>query len=143
MSTDEFGGDGAVIANPQRQHSHKTTSSIMSLTLTYFPFPGRAYVTRTCLRMAGVEFVDTKLAGPEFQAAKGENKFPLGQMPIITLANGNVVTQSGAHARWAAKLAGTVEDPIHFSLIRIFLMICMILLSLPCLLVIYILISIS
>lgn len=31
---------------------------------------------------------------------------PLGQLPVLTLPSGKVVTQSGAHARFAAKKAG-------------------------------------
>ena len=57
---------------------------------------------------SGQAFDDQTLSFPDFQAAKGANpeKFPLGQMPVLTLPNGTVVTQSGAHARYAAKLAG-------------------------------------
>jgi len=76
----------------------------MPLTVTYFPAPGRAYVTRTCLKIAGHAFTDETLTFPEFQANKA--RFPLGQMPILTLDNGTVVTQSGAHARYAGKIAG-------------------------------------
>ena len=76
----------------------------MALKVTYFPAPGRAYVTRTCLKMAGHAFEDETMSFPDFQANKA--RFPLGQMPIMTLPNGTVVTQSGAHARYAGKLAG-------------------------------------
>jgi len=54
--------------------------------------------------MAGLTFEDETMTFPDFQANKA--RFPLGQMPIMTLPNGTVVTQSGAHARYAGKLAG-------------------------------------
>jgi glutathione S-transferase len=82
----------------------------MSLKLTYFPAAGRAFVTRLCLRAAGVPFEDERIGFPALVALKGEAGFspavPLGQLPIITLPSGEVVTQSGAHFRWAAKKAG-------------------------------------
>ena len=79
----------------------------MSLTVTYFPFPGRGYVTRTCLKMAGIPFTDESISFPDFQAGKSNTaKFPLNQVPTMTLANGTIVTQSGAMARYAGRLAG-------------------------------------
>ena len=47
----------------------------MALKVTYFPAPGRAYVTRTCLKMAGHAFEDETMSFPDFQANKA--RFPL------------------------------------------------------------------
>ena len=77
----------------------------MSLKLTYFNAPGRAYAIRTCLRIAGISFEDKFLTFPEFQAAKFSIEVPLGSVPTLTLPSGKVVTQSVAIARYAAKLA--------------------------------------
>lgn len=79
------------------------------LKLTYFNFPGRAWVTRVCLKMGGIAFNDETISFEEFGIARGPNGYspaiPLGQLPILTLPNGKIITQSGAIARYAAKLA--------------------------------------
>lgn len=84
------------------------------LKLTYFPAPGRAFVTRVALRIGNIEFEDETLSWSDFQGAKASSpeRFPLGQMPVMTLPSGKIVTQSGAQARYAGKLAGLYpSDP--------------------------------
>ncbi len=86
------------------------------LTLTYFPFPGRAYVARVCFGIAKVDWEDVKISGEEFGARRGptkrSNSVPLGQLPTLTLPSGAVITQSAAIARYAAKIANLYpSDP--------------------------------
>ena len=75
--------------------------------LTYLSLPGHAFVSRSCFRIGGIEFEDEIVEFPDFAAAKAATpaKFPLGQMPILTLPSGQVIAQSGAQARYAGRLA--------------------------------------
>lgn len=104
------------------------------LKLTYFPAPGndahkskytrlnkassiacilirigRAYVIRTCLKIANVPFEDEKITFSELKERRGEagrsSAIPLGSVPVLTFPDGRVVTQSMAIARYAGKLA--------------------------------------
>ena len=51
----------------------------------------------------------------EFAASKSDTaRFPLGQMPVLTLPDGKLVTQSVAIARYVAKRANLYpEDPLE------------------------------
>ncbi|CAE7696838.1 unnamed protein product, partial [Symbiodinium microadriaticum] len=44
----------------------------MSIKLTYFPIPGRAYIARTCFGLGGVEYTDEKIAFADLAARRGE-----------------------------------------------------------------------
>jgi glutathione S-transferase len=79
---------------------------------------GRAYPIRTCFGIAKVDFEDEKIGGEELNARRGpsgrSSEIPLGQLPVLVLDDGRVVTQSIAIARYAAKLAGLYpEDPLE------------------------------
>ena len=78
------------------------------LKLTYFNAAGRAFATRLCLSAAGIAFEDERISWADMQARKAASpaSFPLGQMPVLALPSGAVVSQSGAHMRYAAKKAG-------------------------------------
>ena len=81
-------------------------------------FVGRAYAIRTCLKIGGIEFTDSFITFPELVAAKGtigySEDIPLGSVPVITLPTGQVVTQSQAISRYAAKLANLYPtDPLQ------------------------------
>ena len=53
-------------------------------TITYFDFPGsRGEECRLALHLAGVEFTDERLKGPEFAARKAE--LPFGALPVLTV----------------------------------------------------------
>ena len=78
----------------------------MSLKLTYFPLPGRAYVARVCFAIGGIEFEDERIPGEEFGKRKAAGELPLGSLPCLTLPNGRMIVESGAIARYAAKRAG-------------------------------------
>jgi len=76
------------------------------LKLTYFAAPGRAWITRTCFAIAGTPFEDETFPYSEFKDLKTSGRLPLGQVPVLTLPSGQVVTQSAAIGRYAAKQAG-------------------------------------
>jgi len=109
------------------------------LKLTYFPFPGlnncyqilkfiifyyfsvgRAYTARVCLRIGNVPFENELLKFPEFATARDDpsskSRFPLGQMPVLTLPSGKVITQSSAIGRYCAKLADLYPNDAELAL---------------------------
>lgn len=86
--------------------------------LLYLIHSGRAYVARTCFGIAGVQFEDEKITFDELSARRGptgrNKEVPLGALPVLTLPDGRVVTQSVAIARYAARLAKLYpEDPLE------------------------------
>jgi glutathione S-transferase len=83
--------------------------------LTYFNIEGAAEKIRLTFALSGAEFVDERIdfeAWPELK-----KKLPGGQLPIIELPDGRVLTQSMAMAKWAAakydasKTLYPVDDP--------------------------------
>jgi glutathione S-transferase len=79
---------------------------------------GRAYTIRTCLGIANVKFEDEKIPFEQLAERRGPSgrskDVPLGALPVLTLPDGRVVTQSVAIARYAAKLAKLYpEDPLE------------------------------
>lgn len=55
----------------------------MAITLTYFGIPGRAEATRVALAYAGKEFVDSRLAFPEYAACKWFGK----GLPVLEVSD--------------------------------------------------------
>ena len=88
---------------------HALLSSPLPLPLLLL-LPPRSFVTRVCLGVAGTAYENRYMTFPELLAARGPSGFsdavPLGQLPLLTLPSGQVVTQSGAHLRYAARKAG-------------------------------------
>ena len=76
---------------------------------------GRAFGIRVCFGIAGIPFEDERVAFEDWGKNKGDRKrFPLGTMPVLTLASGQTVVQSGGILRYAAKLAKLYpEDPLQ------------------------------
>jgi prostaglandin-H2 D-isomerase / glutathione transferase len=90
----------------------------MALKLTYFPFPGRAYIARVCFGIGGVKYEDAHLSFAELKERRGPAgfcpEFPLGSVPTLTHADGTVTIQSMAIVRYAAKLANLYPtDPLE------------------------------
>jgi glutathione S-transferase len=90
----------------------------MSLKLTYFDVPARAYPIRTAFKIAGVEFIDERISFQQLKDAKGtvgySAEYPLGSVPTLTLPDGRVITQSVAIARYAAKQSNLYpSDPLQ------------------------------
>jgi glutathione S-transferase len=71
----------------------------MKIKLTYFDIEGAAEPTRLALTLAGKEFEDDRVKFPEWKDLKP--KTPYGQLPIMTIDDGPMKTQSMAMLRWA------------------------------------------
>jgi glutathione S-transferase len=81
-------------------------------------FLGRAFATRVAFGIAGINYEDERITFEELSNRRGSTgfnpEFPLGAVPVLTLPDGKVVTQSGAIARYAAKIAKLYpEDPLE------------------------------
>ncbi len=89
----------------------------MSSSLLFFT--ARAKATTICLQIAKVPYTLETITGAEFKAEKdNEARFPLGQVPVLTLTDGRIITQSAAISRYAAKLAGLYPvDPVEALLV--------------------------
>eukprot|EP01046_Picozoa_sp_COSAG06_P021587 COSAG06_NODE_1629_length_8873_cov_6.041486_7_plen_323_part_00 len=91
--------------------------------LVYLPFRAMAETSRMLLAHGSIDYEDEAIWGAEFHQRKLSGAFPWGKTPVIelpvpTTAAGVedhrvvAVAQSGAIARWAARLAGCYpEDP--------------------------------
>ena len=78
------------------------------LTLTYFDGAGRGFPARVALFKAfGKDgWADERVDYATFLKGKEAGSYPLGSLPVLTLASGKKIAQSTAIARWAAKAAG-------------------------------------
>ena len=84
--------------------------------LVYLPFRAMAETSRMMLAHGGIAFDDEAIWGAEFQRRKQSGAFPWGKTPVLELA-GRTVAQSGAIARWSARLAGCYpSDPARAAL---------------------------
>lgn len=93
-------------------------STIGSLRLRYFPFPGRAEAIRDTLRIGQITFVDEHLTSEQFKACRAANEFPFGGLPVMLIetAEGELcVAQSNAILRFAGRLTGLYDpdDLLH------------------------------
>ena len=79
-------------------------------TVTYFDIAGRGFPVRFVLFHAfGKDgFVDERLKFEDWAARKPTT--PLGYLPILTLADGTIVTQTDAIVRWAGSKG---EKPLY------------------------------
>lgn len=71
------------------------------VTLKYFPIEAAAEKVRLALHVSGVAFEDIRVPFGEWQEMKAT--MPNGQLPVMTIDDGEMITQSGAMARWAAR----------------------------------------
>lgn len=81
--------------------------------LVYFDIPGRAEPIRLAFHLAGVPFTDQRLAREEFAALKPT--LPFGQLPVLELGGGAVLSQSQAILKYVGQLGGGLyprEDPL-------------------------------
>eukprot|EP01052_Picozoa_sp_SAG31_P024816 SAG31_NODE_2136_length_6360_cov_5.316882_5_plen_227_part_00 len=75
----------------------------MSYEFHYFDFDGgRGPICRIALHASGLPWVDVRVKGADFGAAKAEGKYMTG-LPVLKLPSGRIITQSTAIARFAAK----------------------------------------
>ena len=72
--------------------------------LVYFDFDGgRAESIRLAFHIGGIDFEDVRLKFPEFREAQPSFRFHA--LPVLEI-DGQPITQSNAHLRYVAKLAG-------------------------------------
>eukprot|EP01039_Chlorochromonas_danica_P009266 gene9266-10230_t len=78
----------------------------MELTLYYFPLRARAEPIRMMFFYGNIPFSDVIIPMTEWKGIKEQGELaPFGQLPCLRLPNGEIIAQSGAIARFAAKLA--------------------------------------
>jgi glutathione S-transferase len=73
-------------------------NTIMKIKLTYFDIEGAAEPTRLALALAGQDYEDERIKFPDWKELKP--KTPYGQLPLMTIDDGPIKTQSGAMLRW-------------------------------------------
>lgn len=81
-------------------------SAIDELELIYFPVAGRAKLIRLLFALGGIPFKDTRVTYPEYCALVAAGELPLETLPVLKIDGKIAASQSGAIARYAAKLAG-------------------------------------
>lgn len=82
-------------------------------TLYYLPLRARAEPIRMTLEYGGVPYEDVIISMQDWMATKTNTDIaPFGQLPSLKLSSGEVIAESGAIIRLAAKLAKIYpEDP--------------------------------
>jgi glutathione S-transferase len=79
--------------------------------LTYFGLAGRGDPIRLALAHAGVDFTDNRIGFPDWGPIKPTT--PFGQLPILELDDGTVISQMKAILRLIGKDTGLYpEDPV-------------------------------
>ena len=73
-------------------------SATPKIKLTYFDIEGRGECVRLALTLAKIPFEDERIKGPQWQELKP--KTPGGQLPVLTIDDGPMRTQSMAIVRW-------------------------------------------
>jgi glutathione S-transferase len=81
-----------------------------SIKLSYFNIEGPAEKVRLALTVAGVPFEDVRVNFADWPALKPTT--PGGQLPVMEIGGGKMVTQSGAMARYAARLGDGSLYPV-------------------------------
>ena len=77
-----------------------------TLDLHYFDFPGRAACIRLALKLAGLEFTDTRVARDDFVARKTSGFYRFGQMPVLFVGDEKTqLNQTSSILRYVAKQA--------------------------------------
>ena len=82
-----------------------STMAVPKLRLTYFPFQGAAEKVRLALVLGGIDFEDVRVPFPAWPALKPTT--PYGQLPLLTIDDGEPLAQSVAMLRYAGRLAST------------------------------------
>ena len=79
----------------------------MSLITYYLPLRSRGETTRMLLVYSGIPHENVTVPFPEFMSAKsnGGDIVPFGQLPSMRLPSGTIIAESGAMARYVARLA--------------------------------------
>jgi glutathione S-transferase len=77
--------------------------------LTYFDIEGAAEATRLALALSETEYEDVRIQFPDWKELKP--KTPYGQLPLMTIDDGPVKTQSDAMLRWVGVECSTTLYP--------------------------------
>ncbi|GKY96608.1 hypothetical protein MPSEU_000620400 [Mayamaea pseudoterrestris] len=85
-----------------------STSAKPSIKLTYFDIAGRAEPIRLALVLSNTPFDDERLSREEWQSFKP--KTPYGQLPVMTIDNGEPMAQSMALLRY---VGATFSDTLY------------------------------
>jgi glutathione S-transferase len=76
--------------------------------LTYFDIEGVAEPIRLALALAGQEYEDDRVSFPNWEALKPTT--PYGALPLMTVDDGPVQTESGAMLRW---VGATLSETLY------------------------------
>lgn len=79
-----------------------TTDKNPKIKLTYFDIEGVAESVRLAFILAGIEFEDNRIQFSQWSELK--SKTPNGLLPVMTINDGPMLSQSGAMVRYAASL---------------------------------------
>eukprot|EP00927_Polykrikos_kofoidii_P081169 TRINITY_DN7833_c0_g1_i1.p1 TRINITY_DN7833_c0_g1~~TRINITY_DN7833_c0_g1_i1.p1 ORF type:complete len:221 (+),score=38.17 TRINITY_DN7833_c0_g1_i1:51-713(+) len=80
--------------------------------VTYFGVKGAAFPAQCCLEIGGVEYEGKSVTMEEWAAVKPST--PTGVLPIMELADGSVIPESGAISRVCAGAAGLLGEGKSF-----------------------------
>jgi prostaglandin-H2 D-isomerase / glutathione transferase len=82
------------------------------LTLSYFPFAGRAGAIRDAFRLGGIAFEDKHIGRDEFRRLKTEGELPYGSLPVLDIGGETPrrIAQSNAILRYAGRLSGLYPE---------------------------------
>jgi len=88
-----------------------TTDNNPKIKLTYFDIEGVAEAVRLAFILAGIEFEDDRIQMSQWNELK--SKTPNGQLPVMTINDGPMLSQSSAMIRYAASMdtSGSLYPP--------------------------------
>lgn len=88
---------------------HDDILKMPTIKLTYFDIEGVAEPVRLALALSGTQFEDVRIKFDEWKELKP--KTPYGQVPLMTVDDGPVKTQSSAMLRWVGAECSTTLNP--------------------------------
>eukprot|EP00607_Mallomonas_marina_P008251 CAMPEP_0182417306 /NCGR_PEP_ID=MMETSP1167-20130531/1738_1 /TAXON_ID=2988 /ORGANISM="Mallomonas Sp, Strain CCMP3275" /LENGTH=221 /DNA_ID=CAMNT_0024590747 /DNA_START=71 /DNA_END=736 /DNA_ORIENTATION=- len=81
------------------------------LALHYFPLRAKAEPTRMILAVGGIDHQFIQIPLSDWGDVKPT--MPLGQLPVLTLPSGTIIAESGAIARYCARLGNLYPDDLE------------------------------
>lgn len=96
------------------KHWFTPPKSLHKAKLSYFDFAGKAEAIRLVLHHADIDFIDDRIQMEDWIQFKAEHN--VHQVPILTLKDGTVLSQSNAILRFVGRESGLYpEDPFEAS----------------------------
>jgi len=86
-------------------------AALPAIRLTYFPIQGAAEKVRLAFVLGGITFEDVRIPFQDWGALKPTT--PYGQLPLLSIDNGEPMAQSGAMLRYAGTLANAQGVPLY------------------------------